>query len=312
MIKRVLVTGAAGFIGSHLIRALVQKGYAVTGLDVQKGALEKYGEEVTEINVDISDNADMDSLGKNLELDAVIHLAALATPRIAERMPETTFKMNVYGTYNVLKLAKQAGAKKVVFASTAHVYGISPKYMPTDEKHPLALGNTYTSSKILGEQICNLFYENHNISYVALRMFNGYGPKQSLDYFIPAMIKQAMEGKITLRGRHITKDFIYVGDMVNAMLTAVESDYVGPLNVGTGIETTLETVASFIAKNLGAELGFAETEDRGPTHMRCDPTRIKNLGWLPETMLEDGLSKTIEHFKPLFFSSLLSSHDEQK
>lgn len=297
MIKRVLVTGAAGFIGSHLVLALVKEGYEVVALDIQKEALGQFGGEVEKINIDMCNNIGMAALGNELKVDGVIHLAAMAAPRIAERTPETTFKVNVYGTYNVLKLAKAAGVKKVVFASSAHVYGISPKYMPTDEKHPLALGDTYTSSKILGEQICKLFYENHNICYVALRMFNGYGPGQSLDYFIPSMIRQAMEGHITLRGRYITKDFIFVKDMAGAMITALASDYVGPLNAGTGKQTSLEGVASFIAKMLDAELSFAETDDRGPTHMECDPTRLKSLGWQPKTTLEEGLTETIDYIK---------------
>jgi len=296
--KTVLVTGAAGFIGSHLLPVLIREGYEVIAFDRPETFKNNYHGEAKICEGDICDHLQMEHFGKMLKFDSIIHLAAIAAPRIAETRPAEVFQVNVYGTYNVLKMAREAGAKRVIFASSAHVYGISPKYLPTDERHPLALQDTYTSSKIMGEQLCHLFYENHNMPYVTLRMFNGYGPRQSFDYFIPSMIKQAMQtGAIVLRGRYITKDFIYVDDMVNAIVAVLPSQYVGPLNVGTGIQTTLENVAQYIAKSLYAELNFAETDDRGPTHMQCDASRIQAFGWSPKTSLNDGLSKTIEFFK---------------
>lgn len=303
-VSRVLVTGAGGFIGSHLLPALIEEGYEVIALDLGS-ALGKITDNVTKVQADICDYERMESLGNGLafelklgqNIDSIIHLAAMAAPRIAESQPDETFRVNVLGTYNVLRMAKESGVKRVVFPSTAHAYGITPKYMPTDEAHPLALQDVYTTSKILGEQLCHLFYQNHNISYVALRMFNGYGPRQSLDYFIPSMINQAMKGNIVLRGRYITKDFIYVSDMVNAILHMLPSDYVGPLNVGTGEEIALEYIADYIAEAFGVKLKFAEPDDRGPTHMRCDNSRLKGFGCQPKVSIEEGLSKTIEYFK---------------
>lgn len=304
MKERILVTGAAGFLGSHLLAALIEEGYEVIALDLGS-ALGKITDDVTKVQADISDYERMESLGNGLafelkldqKIDSIIHLAAMAAPRVAQNNPEETFRVNVLGTYNVLKMAKEAGVKRVVFPSTAHVYGISPKYMPTDENHPLALQDTYTTSKILGEQLCHLFYQNHNISYVVLRMFNGYGPRQSLDYFIPAMIEQAKKGNITLRGRYITKDFIYVTDMVDAILTVLPSDYVGSLNVGTEQQVALEYVADYIAEAFKVKLKFAEVEDKGPTHMQCDNSRLKRFGWHPKVSMEEGLDKTIEYFR---------------
>jgi len=297
--ERVLVTGAAGFIGSHLLPKLIEEGYDVIALDVPE-ARDKVKGEVLQIDADICDGQLMMNTGKGLSklnIDAVIHLAAIAAPRVAEKKPEETFRINVYGTLNVLRMAKEAKVKRVIFPSSAHVYGISPKYLPTDESHPLALLDDYTTSKILGEQLCHLFYQNHNISYVALRMFNGYGPRQSLDYFIPAMISQAMKGNITLRGRYITKDFIYVSDMISAILQMLPSDYIGPLNVGTGQEVALEYIADYIAEAFGVKLKFAEPDDRGPTRMLCDNSRLKGFGWSPKVFIDEGLDKTIEWFK---------------
>ena len=120
------------------------------------------------------------------------------------------------------------------------MYGISPKYMPTDERHPLALQDTYTTTKIMGESLCQLFYSNHNLEYLVSRLFNAYGPGQSTDYFIPAMISKAKSGHIELRGRHVTKDFVFVDDVVDAFAKALVSDYVGEMNIGSGLQTTLE------------------------------------------------------------------------
>lgn len=301
----VLVTGSLGFIGRRLMDALLKEGYTVKGVDQQSSFFQLSCEEFKKVKdymlvYDICSKDGMDLLVESMtDVDAVIHLAALAAPRIAESKPDETFRVNVYGTYNVLKVAKKLKAKRVVFASSAHVYGISPKYIPTDESHPLALHDTYTSSKILGERLCQLFYENHNLPYIALRQFNGYGPGQSLDYFIPATINQALQhSRIVLRGRRVTKDFVYVDDMVEAMIAAVESDFVGALNVGTGAETSLETVATFIANKLDVPLEFADSEDKGPTRMCCDPSRMeRNLGWKAKTTLTEGLSKTIEWMK---------------
>jgi len=298
---RVLVTGAAGFIGSHLLPKLLEAGYGVIALDRILSYSSEIQGKIKRAQVDI-----MDITGAASEsFDSLIHLAAIAAPRYAEKNPDEAFKTNVLGTYNVLKMAKDANAKKVIFASTAHVYGISPRYMPTDENHPLALGDTYTTSKILGEQLCQLFYENHDIPYTILRLFNGYGPRQSLDYFIPSMIAQALgkrglmhpdNRKIVLRGgRAITKDFIYVEDIADAMMRALESDFVGALNIGTGKQTTLEEVALFIARAFGVPLAFEEFSDGGPTHMQCDPSRAKRiLGWRAKVDIEEGLRRTCE------------------
>src|SRR4029077_19456832 len=131
-------------------------------------------------------------------LEGIIHLAAIASPRLAQDDPDVSWSTNVQGTYNVLQLAKALGVPRFVFLSSAHVYGISPKYFPTDERHPLALQDTYTSTKIAGEQLCRLFYDNCGISYVTLRLFNAYGVGQSKDYFLGVKLAQARERRLTL------------------------------------------------------------------------------------------------------------------
>ena len=296
MTVKVLVTGAAGFIGSHLLPVLVNEGYEVTALDKTDALLHLHGS-WAEVDADICDEEKMKDLGTTLRSDFIIHLAAMAAPTVAEKKPEETFRVNVYGTLNVLRIAKEAKVKRVVFPSTAHVYGISPKFCPTPENTSLQLNGTYTTSKILGEQLCHLFYENHNISYVTLRIFNSYGPRQSLDYFIPSMINKAKNGEILLKGAKTTKDWVFIDDVVNALVRSLETNYVGALNVGTGIQTSLATIAQRITEYYNAQLSI-DPEQPPATFMQADLSRIKNiLGWSPSTTLEEGLRKTLEWYK---------------
>jgi UDP-glucose 4-epimerase len=289
---RVLVTGAFGFVGRHLVTFLAGHGNTVTALDaVTSDAI--FPSNVAVIQADIT----RDELKFDTGFDAVVHLAAMAAPGIAEREPSKTFEVNVRGTFNMLKATKEAGARRFVFASTAHVYGISPRYMPTDEIHPIALQDFYTVSKIMGEELCRLFWSNHHLPYITLRQFNGYGPGQSFDYFIPATIKQAKNGIIHLRGRRIKKDFVYIDDMVDAMWRALNTDFVGELNIGSGTSTALEEVAAIIANHYNVPLSFSEANTPGPTEMRCDRTRAKAiLDWSPSFSLEKGLKRTMEAF----------------
>ena len=272
---RVLVTGSEGFIGRHLQKALRGAGHQVLARDLPE--------------MDITQPMPIPGA-----LDAVIHLAAVASPNVCDRDPATAFAVNVLGTHNVLKLAMAAGAKRFILASSAHVYGISPKYLPTDERHPLWLQDTYTTTKILSEQLCNLFWENYGLSYAAIRLFNGYGPGQQLGYFIPDKIQQARAGNFNLRGHQVTKDWVYIDDIIRAYVLAVESQFVGPINVGTGVETDLWTVANQVAKNIGVEVAIQHGAS-APTRMCADYCRAQRvLGWRPEVTLEEGLARTIK------------------
>lgn len=291
------MTGACGFLGSHLIPRLLDEGAEVVGLDygsaLENGSLRKVQSKMKLSEADISNHEQVKKLDH--QVDFVVHLAAIAAPIQCEENPSKAFATNVLGTFNLLKLANERRVKKFLFSSTAHVYGISPKYMPTDEKHPLALQDTYTTTKIIGESLCQLFYSNHNLEYLVTRLFNSYGPGQSTDYFIPAMIAKAKTGHIELRGRNVTKDFVFVDDVVDAFTKAMLSDYVGEMNVGSGQQTKLEYVARHIAQSMKAKLTFSDVETSGPTHMQSDPTRASRiLGWKATTPIEKGLDLTMK------------------
>ena len=288
---KVLVTGAAGFIGHHLVRALEIEGMSVHGIDISPMEDLK----IDNTRLDITSEEDMRLLGKTVLPDVIVHLAAIASPTIAQKNPKLAWATNVQGTQNVLQLAHQTGCKRVVFFSSAHVYGISPKYMPTDENHPLALHDTYTTTKILGEQICRLYFENHGISYSVLRLWNAYGEGQSPDYFLGMKICQAKKNELTIRNASVTKDWVHVTDVVRATLLAMSSDYVGPLNVGTGLETSLQSIVAAIAKRYSAKVTLGNVPDEGPTRMCCDWRRIKRiLGWEPIVGFDEGLARLME------------------
>ena len=283
---KVLCTGAAGFIGQHVCKLLDQEGHEVILLDNQP-TISGRGRW---IQADITQ-----PLEPITDLDAVIHLAAMANPRECDANPGKAFDVNVNGTQQVLKMALESGAKKVVFSSTAHVYDIPPKYMPTDEVHPLRLNNTYTTTKILGEQLCDLYWENHGLNYTTLRLFNVYGPGQQAGYFIPDMIERVKSGCIELKqGGNTTKDWVYIDDVARAFVSALGTSFVGPINIGTGVETPLYRIAGKITKAAEAQL-ISTDPDNGATRMQCDFKRAhQQLGWWPNTPLEEGLRATLE------------------
>ena len=278
---RVLLTGSEGFIGKHVSRQLVEAGHEVIGLDIVKG------NDITR------------PLDPIPGLDAVIHLAAIANPRECDANPTKAFDVNVNGANQVLKMALESGARKVVFSSSAHVYDIPPRYFPTDETHPLRLNNTYTTTKLRGEQLCHLFWENHGLAYTVLRLFNAYGPGQSLGYFIPDMIAKAAKGPIALQGGKTTKDWVYIDDVARAFASAVETSFVGAINIGTGVETPLYDIAKRIADASGV---VCASDDDGAyyTRMRADWTRAaKVLGWKPKVDIWEGLHACLGQSKPV-------------
>jgi nucleoside-diphosphate-sugar epimerase len=273
---RVLVTGAAGFIGKPLCNLLMQQGHDVLGWDLP--------------DHDITQPCDW----RGQALDAVLHLAAIASPPLCDKDPALAFRVNVLGTHNMLKLAVAAGAKRFVLASSAHVYGISPLYLPTDERAPRSVFDTYTTTKLLSEHLCQLFWDNYGLSYASIRLFNGYGPGQQLGYFIADKIQQAKAGNFELRGHQVTKDWVYIDDVARAYCLALQSPFVGVVNIGTGIETNLETIAKRIAHAFGVELNIQKTSSQ-PTRMCADRHRAEQvLGWKPEVSLEEGIARTIK------------------
>lgn len=280
---KTLVVGGNGFIGKQVTKILTRAEHDVVGMDIVWT-----GEETCErMLCDITQ-----PLPRVKDVDAIIHLAAIASPQICDADPERAMAVNVAGMDNVLKMALASGVKKVVFPSTAHVYGISPRYLPTDEQHPIYHQSPYTLSKILGEQLCRLYFENHGLNYTILRLFNVYGAGQADGFFLPDMLTKAKAGRIDLAAPETTKDWIHVSDVERAFSLAAESAYVGVINIGTGRETSLGTIAKMVAEASGAEY---HEHPGTATRMCADNGRAKRiLGWEPKMSLFEGLRTTLE------------------
>ena len=287
---RILVTGAGGFLAQHLIPALLKEGHEVSPID----NLEEFDEK-SKKGIEYGDIREPFTFARFKDCEAVIHLAAIAAPDLARRNKAEAFNINVRGTFNILEFARKSGMKKVVFMSSAHVYGISPHYVPTPETHSLTFHDTYTATKVIGEHLCQQFYDSYGLPYTILRLFNGYGPGQSFDYFVPSMVaKASATRKIVLRGADTTKDFVFVEDVMEAMVRALKTDYVGEINIGSGKQTKLEEVAQYIASKFDAK--YERDANQPPeTHMEAGTTRAeKVLGWKATTPLEEGLDRTME------------------
>ena len=299
----ILVTGATGFIGTHLVKRLWDDGHRVTRLDIRpmgiSTALNREGAMVVTCPpTDIRDDLALREFERWGAFDACVHLAAIASPVACGEDPSLAYETNVRGTDNVLGLCRRLGVKRVVFPSSAHVYGISPKYLPTDETHLRSMLDVYTRTKVLGEDLCDLYWQNHGLSYAALRFYNVFGPAQSESYFIGRKIAEARRGGPVEMRRplaDVTKDFVWVEDVVDAIVRAIGSDYVGPVNVGTGVETRLRDVVDAVASAHSVEVREVDEGGGGPSRMAADIGRAKLvLGWEPKVRFYDGLARLME------------------
>lgn len=301
--KSVMVTGAAGFIGGHLTEALASSGAHVIAVDLlqqfENIDFDRFGDRVDISSIDITNEKEFERL--NDDLDYIFHLAAYAIPSACDKNPDVAFKINVQGTFNVLRFATKKDIQKLVFPSSALLYGRYPKYLPIDEKHPIEFsGNIYNATKKIGEDLCLHFHEKNNLPVVFFRLFNAFGPRQTADYFIPTVISQAMKKKqIELWNDKPTRDFTYVLDTVQAFIKAAESKYTGgPVNIGSGREVKTGDIARQIADSFGAEIKFLNKEVTGSMRLQCDNTKAREiLGWQPKIPFEEGLDRTIKWFK---------------
>jgi UDP-glucose 4-epimerase len=234
---------------------------------------------------------------KSDRCDYVIHMAALSHPQLCKENPRLAYETNVFGTRNVLEFARECAAKKVVYAGSAHVYGMNPAHLPTSESDALRPEDTYAVTKLLGEQLCEHYFASKRLKYVSLRIYNSYGPEQSRDFFIPRVIADAREGRILLTEGQTRKDFVYVGDVAEAILLSCLSPQVGVFNIGSGKETSLMEVATYVAGKTGARL-VKEGKQEGTSRMRASIGKARSkLGWKPVVGLHQGLDRTIESFQ---------------
>lgn len=300
--RPLLVTGGAGFLGSHLVEALLSRGARVTVLDCVDrpwrlahldGRIRYLKRDLAETRWGVGVSSD--------DFEYVFHLAAFSHLAGAQDNPEDAFRQNVIGTTNMLRMAREWGLKKFVFTSAGGLYTDVPKYLPIDERHPIdPARGVYVMTKRLGELLCDEFRLQYEVPTLTFRLFNTYGPRQSPEFLIPSWIKQGMEtGKVTVRNGRIRRDFSFVRDIVEALVKGAEADACGgPFNLGTGVEHSFEELAGKIGTLVGAEVECQHQPVFGPERQLCD-SRVaqRMLNWQPRYSLDEGLRLTVQSLK---------------
>jgi NAD dependent epimerase/dehydratase len=322
--KRVLITGAGGFIGSHLAEELYLRGADVRAM-VHYNCMNSWGnlellppKAKSEIKVIAGDVRDLSFMKRAVkDCDFVFHLAALIAIPYSYLAPLEYIKTNVEGTGNVMKACLDEGVGKIVHTSTSEVYGTA-KYTPIDEKHPLQAQSPYSASKIGGDAVAMSFYNSFNLPVATLRPFNTYGGRQSARAVIPTIISQMLTTKtVKLGSLKPVRDFTYISDTVEAFIKVAESKKtIGEVvNSGTGKSHSIGDIVEFIGDklldhtiNYGGNSKFGKTivldearvrpEKSEVMELRCDNRKIRRLaGWKPKVKIEYGLGRTLRYIK---------------
>jgi len=294
----VFVTGATGFLGSHLVKCLEQRGAAISIL--ARRPPERLAKEVPRLNVVHGDLSHAFSVS---DASTVFHLAAQAHVGHALDDPTQTFETNTAGTITVLEAVRRSqSVENFIFVSTAHVYG-TPRYLPIDEEHPVHAQEPYAASKLAAEAFISAYSTAYGMPTVIARLFNTYGPRQHPDFVVPSIIRQALtHDSLTLGNLTPTRDFTYVADVVEALLRLADAGE-GIYNVASGVEVSIEALVTHVAQLLDKPITVASqrTQRRSAAieidRMWADISRLKALGWQPYVGLNEGLTRTIEWWR---------------
>ncbi|HUX85030.1 MAG TPA: SDR family NAD(P)-dependent oxidoreductase [Chitinophagaceae bacterium] len=312
--SKVLVTGADGFIGSHLVEQLLDEGASVRAL-VFYNAFNSWGwldslpksrkEAIEVVSGDIRDPSCVAQAMKGMDL--VFHLAALIGIPFSYQAPESYLDTNVRGTLHVLQAARQLGTSRVLLTSTSEVYGTA-RYVPMDEEHPRQPQSPYSATKIAADCLAESFWRSFDLPLTIVRPFNTYGPRQSARAIIPTIITQLIAGQdeILLGALHPTRDLVFVTDTVAAFLAIAKSDKTCAmdLNIATGTEISMESIAATL-------IGIIRPQARvvlDPDRLRPGKSEVERLlgsaeklrdltGWKPDHNLAAGLKATVEWFR---------------
>lgn len=309
--KKILVTGADGFIGSHLTEALLEKGYDVRAF-AYYNSFNSWGwldtipkNKLKEIEVFTGDIRDPNGVRKAMEgVDEVYHLAALIAIPFSYHSPDSYVDTNIKGTLNVLQAAKDFETKRVLVTSTSEVYGTA-QYVPIDEKHPFQGQSPYSATKIGADRLAESFYRSFNMPITIVRPFNTYGPRQSARAVIPTIITQLLAGKeeIRLGALSPTRDFNYVKDTAQGFIEIAKSDKtIGEeINIATQKEISIERLALELIKQINPRARIVCDGER----IRPSKSEVERLlgsnakimkltEWRPKYSFEEGLAETIE------------------
>lgn len=312
--RNVLVTGADGFIGSHLTEQLVSLGCSVRAFAYYNsfgswGWLDTIPADVRDsLDVFMGDVRDPNGVRTALkDIDVVFHLAALIGIPYSYHSPDSYIDTNIKGTLNVLQAARDLGLERVIVTSTSEVYGTA-RYAPIDEQHPLQGQSPYSATKIGADKIAESFYRSFGLPVVTARPFNTYGPRQSARAVIPAIITQLLDGAdaIRLGSTSPTRDFNYVADTCEGFIALAEADNaIGrEINIGSGREISVGAVAELLTEAIAPGIPILSDEQRirpeksEVERLIADNSLIRELtGWSPRHTLEEGLDRTIEWFR---------------
>ena len=309
--KKILITGADGFIGSHLTEMLAEKCDHIKALSLYNsfnywGWLENLDclNRIEVLNGDIRDPHYCKSITKNV--DIIFHLAALIAIPYSYKAPDSFIDTNIRGTLNICQAALENGCSKVIHTSTSEVYGTA-QYVPIDEKHPLQPQSPYSASKIGSDAVAMSFYYTYNLPLSVCRPFNTYGPRQSSRAVIPTIISQIASGKkhIKLGDISPTRDFNFVKDTCLGFVLMGEADNISGeiINLGSGKEVSIKDTFEIIKKLMHSDIELVfEKERMRPEksevrRLLCDNTKAKKLlNFSPQYGIEDGLKITIDWF----------------
>lgn len=322
--QRILVTGADGFIGSHLVETCLEKGLSVRAFVFYNsfdswGWLDRLpGKKRSEIEVFSGDIRDPNRVCDAVkEVDIIFHLAALIGIPYSYHAPDSYVDTNIKGTLNILQAARKHGTQKIIITSTSEVYGTAD-YVPIDEKHPLKAQSPYSATKIAAERIAESFFLSFNTPAIIVRPFNTYGPRQSLRAVIPTIIMQTLSGQreIRLGSVHPTRDFNYVTDTCNALIEISKSEHVigETINIASGREISIGSLARKIIDKINPDIRIICDETRirpnksEVNRLLGSNEKIKKLtGWKSAIDIETGLSRTIR-----WFQDEITKHSDKK
>ncbi|NCC01723.1 MAG: SDR family NAD(P)-dependent oxidoreductase [Clostridia bacterium] len=311
---RVLVTGADGFIGSHLTEELIRQGYKVKAFTLYNsfntwGWLDTLPKDVlAEIEIFQGDIRDPNGVREAMKgVDEVFHLAALIAIPFSYHSPDTYVDTNIKGTLNVLQAAREMETSRIIVTSTSEVYGTA-QYVPIDEKHPFQGQSPYSATKIGADRLAESFYRSFNMPITIVRPFNTYGPRQSARAVIPTIITQLLAGKeeIQLGSLTPTRDFNYVKDTANGFIKVAKADNtIGEeINIATQQEISICQLAEELIRQINPNAKIICDEQRlrpeksEVNRLLGSNEKIKRLtDWTPKYTFEQGISETIEFFR---------------
>ncbi len=312
--RKVLVTGSDGFIGSHLVEALMDAGREVRAF-VYYNSFNSWGwldtferKKLRELDVVAGDVRDPNAVRRAVKgTDTVFHLAALIGIPFSYHAPDSYVDTNVKGTLNVLQACRDLGTARVVITSTSEVYGTA-RYAPIDEKHPLQGQSPYAASKIAADKMGEAFFRSFGTPVATARPFNTYGPRQSARAVIPTIITQLLSGRrqVKLGSLSPTRDLNFVSDICRGFMSLAQCD--GALgkevNIGSGRETSIGDLATMLISIIDPDAAIVCDEERirpeksEIERLLCDNSLMRELtGWKPEVTLEEGLARTVSWFR---------------